>query len=125
MFVENMEDVIAKMALLKSHGLSFSLDDFGTGYSSLAYLKQMPLDQLKIDRSFVRDMVTDVASSTIAQTVISLGKAMGLSVIAEGVETAGEVDLLASLGCHAFQGYFFSPALPLRSLEQWLQDFAR
>ena len=85
--VENVEDMIAKMTALKSHGLSFSVDDFGTGYSSLAYLKRLPLDQLKIDHAFVRDILADAGSGAIAQTIISLGKAMGLSVIAEGVET--------------------------------------
>ena len=122
--VENIEEVIAKMVVLKSHGLSFSLDDFGVGYSSLAYLKKLPLDQLKIDRAFVRDMLVDVNSCAIAQAIISLGKAIGLSVMAEGVETAEERDLLASLGCHAYQGYLFSPALPLKRFEQWLRDSA-
>ncbi len=124
MLVENIEEVIAKMVVLKSHGLSFSLDDFGVGYSSLAYLKKLPLDQLKIDRAFVRDMLVDVNSCAIAQAIISLGKAIGLSVMAEGVETAEERDLLASLGCHAYQGYLFSPALPLKRFEQWLRDSA-
>jgi EAL domain-containing protein (putative c-di-GMP-specific phosphodiesterase class I) len=86
MLVDNLEDVIAKMTALKSHGLSFSLDDFGTGYSSLAYLKRLPLDQLKIDRAFVRDMLVDLTSGAIAQAVISLGSAMGLSVLAEDFE---------------------------------------
>lgn len=124
MLVEDIEEVITRMAVLKSHGLNFSLDDFGTGYSSLAYLKRLPLDQLKIDRTFVRDMVDNANSSAIAQAIISLGKAIGLSVIAEGVETAGELDLLASFGCDAYQGYLFSPALPLERFEQWLQDSA-
>ena len=124
MLLENIEEVIGKMADLKVHGLSFSLDDFGTGYSSLAYLKRLPLDQLKIDRAFVRDMLTDVTSSTIAQTAICLGNAMGLSVMAEGVETSEERSLLASLGCHSYQGYLFSPALPLEEFEQWLRGFA-
>ena len=83
---------------------SFSLDDFGTGYSSLAYLKRLPLDQLKIDRAFVRDMLVDETSGAIAQTIISLGRAMGLSVIAEGVESEEQRGFLAGLGCHAFQG---------------------
>ena len=120
MLVENIEDVIAKMTALKAHGLSFSLDDFGTGYSSLAYLKRLPLDQLKIDRAFVRDMLVDVTSGAIAQTIISLGRAMGLSVIAEGVETEEQRGFLAGLGCHAFQGMLFSPPLPLEAFEAFI-----
>ncbi len=113
MLVENIDDVIEIMAELKSHGVRFSLDDFGTGYSSLSYLKHLPLDQLKIDRSFVRDMLTDVSSGAIAQTLISLGSAMGLSVIAEGVETEEQLVFLADLGCRTFQGYLFGRPLPL------------
>jgi EAL domain-containing protein (putative c-di-GMP-specific phosphodiesterase class I) len=124
MLVDNIEEVIAKMTVLKSHGLRFSLDDFGTGYSSLSYLKRLPLDQLKIDRAFVHDMLVDVTSGAIAQTVISLSKAMGLSVMAEGVETEEQRDFLASLGCHAFQGFFFSPPLPLREFEMLLPEIA-
>jgi diguanylate cyclase (GGDEF)-like protein/PAS domain S-box-containing protein len=120
MLVENVEDVIAKMTELKSHGLSFSLDDFGTGYSSLAYLKRLPLDQLKIDRSFVRDMLVDLTSGAIAQTIISLGRAMELSVVAEGVETEEQRGFLAGLGCHCFQGYLVSPALPREQFEALL-----
>jgi diguanylate cyclase (GGDEF)-like protein/PAS domain S-box-containing protein len=117
MLVENFEDVISKMSELKSHGLSFSLDDFGTGYSSLAYLKRLPLDQLKIDRVFVRDMLVDATSGAIAQTIISLGRAMGLSVIAEGVESEEQRGFLAGLGCHCFQGMLYSPPLPLEDFE--------
>jgi EAL domain-containing protein (putative c-di-GMP-specific phosphodiesterase class I) len=124
MLVDNIEEVIAKMTVLKSHGLRISLDDFGTGYSSLSYLKRLPLDQLKIDRAFVHDMLVDVTSGAIAQTVISLSKAMGLSVMAEGVETEEQRDFLASLGCHAFQGFLFSPPLPLRDFEMLLPEIA-
>jgi diguanylate cyclase (GGDEF)-like protein/PAS domain S-box-containing protein len=121
MLVENIDEVIDKMTELKSHGLRFSLDDFGTGYSSLAYLKRLPLDQLKIDRSFIRDILKDESSAAIAQTIISLSRAMGLPVIAEGVETDEQRELLARLGCHAFQGYLFGRPLPLEDFEkQWL-----
>jgi EAL domain-containing protein (putative c-di-GMP-specific phosphodiesterase class I) len=125
MLVENLEDVIAKMARLNAHGLSFSMDDFGTGYSSLAYLKRLPLEQLKIDRAFVRDLLVDVVSGAITQTIISLGKAMGLSVVAEGVETVEQRDLLIGLGCNAFQGYLFSRPLPLEEIPAWLTKFTR
>jgi EAL domain-containing protein (putative c-di-GMP-specific phosphodiesterase class I) len=120
MLVENFEEVIAKMTELKSRGLSFSLDDFGTGYSSLAYLKRLPLDQLKIDRAFVRDILVDVSSGAIAQTIISLGRAMDLSVVAEGVETEEQRGFLAGLGCHCFQGNLFSPPLPLSDFQAFL-----
>ncbi len=120
MLVENVEEIIAKMTELKSYGLSFSLDDFGTGYSSLAYLKRLPLDQLKIDRAFVRDILVDVTSGAIAQTILSLGRAMDLSVVAEGVETEEQRGFLAGLGCHSFQGDLFSPPLPLEDLQAFL-----
>lgn len=113
MFGENVEDVIAKMIKLKSHGVRFSLEDFGTGYASMAYLKRLPLDQIKIDRAFVNDILKDPISGAVAQAIISFGKAMGLSVIAEGVETEEQRAFLAKLGCHSFQGYLFSHPLPL------------
>jgi diguanylate cyclase (GGDEF)-like protein/PAS domain S-box-containing protein len=124
MLVENIEDVIAKMNELQSHGLRFSLDDFGTGYSSLSYLKRLPLDRLKIDRSFVHDMLVDATSGAIAQTILSLGRAMGVAVIAEGVETEEQRDYLAGHGCYSFQGFLFSPPLPLEQFEAFLRGFA-
>lgn len=120
MLVENVEEIIGKMTELKSHGLRFSLDDFGTGYSSLSYLKRLPLDYLKIDRSFVRDILVDESSGAIAQTIISLSSALGLSVIAEGVETEDQRDFLAGMGCYTFQGYLFSRPVPLDEFEQLL-----
>jgi len=123
MLVENIQEVIDKMTELKLHGLRFSLDDFGTGYSSLAYLKRLPLDQLKIDRSFIRDILVDESSAAIAQTIVSLSRAMGLPVIAEGVETAEQREFLTRIGCHAFQGFLFSRPLPLAEFEsQWLSN---
>lgn len=113
MFGENIEDVIARMNKLRTYGIRFSLEDFGTGYSSMAYLKRLPLDQIKIDRAFVSDILKDPISGAIAQAIISFGKAMGLSVIAEGVETEEQRAFLAKLGCHYFQGYLFSHPLPL------------
>jgi len=117
MLVNDVEGVIAKMGALKGRGVGFSLDDFGTGYSSLAYLKQLPLDQLKIDQGFVRNIVTDANDAAIAKMVMALAESMGLSVIAEGVEIQAQADFLAHLGCHAYQGYLFSRPLPVADFE--------
>jgi len=125
MFVNDLEDVVAKMTELKSHGLRFSLDDFGMGYSSLAYLRRLPLDQLKIDQEFVRDILVDASSSAIAQSIISLSKAMGLSVIAEGVETEAQREFLARMGCHSFQGFLFSGPVPPEEFESLLPKAAK
>jgi EAL domain-containing protein (putative c-di-GMP-specific phosphodiesterase class I) len=116
--VEDVSDISAKMSALKELGLGLVLDDFGTGYSSLSHLRRLPLDQLKIDRSLVRDLLFDQNSVAIAQTIIVLGQTMGLAVLAEGVETAGQRDLLAGLGCHLYQGYLFGRPMPL-------EEFAR
>jgi len=118
MLVDNIEEVIAKMTSLRALEIGFSLDDFGTGYSSLSYLKRLPLDQLKIDRSFVRDLPADSSSGAIAEAIISMGKAMGMPVIAEGVETEEQRAFLARLGCHSFQGFLTSRPLPLIEFER-------
>ena len=112
MLVNNIEDIIAKMKAIKAHGVGFSLDDFGTGYSSLAYLQRLPLDQLKIDQAFVRDLLTNPNDLAIARTVVSLGQHLQMSVIAEGVETEGQREVLSSIDCPSFQGYLFSKPLP-------------
>ena len=124
MFVDDLEDVVGKMRELKAHGLRFSLDDFGMGYSSLGYLRRLPLDQLKIDQEFVRDILMDASSCAIAQSIISLSQAMGLSVIAEGVETVGQRDFLARLGCESFQGYLFGAPVPVEEFQVLLSGAA-
>jgi EAL domain-containing protein (putative c-di-GMP-specific phosphodiesterase class I) len=117
MVVDDVEAIISKMGVLKAHGICFSLDDFGTGYSSLTYLKRLPLDQLKIDQGFIRNLVTDSNDSAIAKMVVVLAESLGLSVIAEGVELQAQSDFLAHLGCHAYQGYLFSRPLPIDQFE--------
>jgi EAL domain-containing protein (putative c-di-GMP-specific phosphodiesterase class I) len=117
MLISDIEGVISKMSALKRRGVGFSLDDFGTGYSSLAYLKRLPLDQLKIDLGFVRDILLDPNDAAIAKMVIALAGSMGLSVIAEGVETPAQRDFLAGLGCLAYQGYLYSRPLPIDEFE--------
>jgi diguanylate cyclase (GGDEF)-like protein/PAS domain S-box-containing protein len=116
LLLADFEEAILKMTELRSIGVSFSLDDFGTGYSSLAYLKRLPLDQLKIDQSFVRDVLSDPNDAAIARTILSLAKSLDLGVVAEGVETAGQRDFLLAEGCRAFQGYFFGKPVPVGQL---------
>ena len=118
LLIANIEEVIEKMHALKKAGVGFSLDDFGTGYSSLAYLKRLPLDQLKIDQGFVRDILDDSDDVAISQMIVVLAESLGLSVIAEGVETEAQRALLARQGCHAYQGYLFSRPLPLEEFER-------
>ena len=117
MMIEDIEDTVAKMLLLKGLGVCFALDDFGTGYSSLSYLKRLPIDQLKIDQSFVADLLTDPNDAAIARSVVALGNALGLGIIAEGVETAEQRDFLAAIGCTTYQGYFFARPGPLEAIE--------
>ncbi len=105
--VEHVDEAIETMALLKREGISFSLDDFGTGYSSLTYLHRLPFDQIKIDQSFVRNVLTDGPSAAIVRTIVALSRNLNIEVIAEGVETDGQFQFLDENGCHCFQGYLF------------------
>ena len=120
LLVDDVDDIIAKMDALKAQGVGFSLDDFGTGYSSLSYLKRLPLDQLKIDQSFVRDALTDPNDAIIAKTIVALGQSLGLTVIAEGVETQAQRDFLWQNGCYAYQGYFFGRPGPVQGLDAFI-----
>jgi diguanylate cyclase (GGDEF)-like protein/PAS domain S-box-containing protein len=113
LLLDDVEDTIEKMTALKARGVGFALDDFGTGYSSLSYLKRLPLDQLKIDQYFVRNVLTDPNDAAIARTIVALAHSMDLAVIAEGVETEEQRDFLARQGCHAFQGYLFGRPQPV------------
>jgi len=118
----NIEDTISKMELLRGMGIHFSMDDFGTGYSSLQYLKRLPFDQVKIDRSFIRDLATDANDAAIVQAVIAMTQALNIEVIAEGVETVAQRDFLIAKGCHLFQGYLFSKPVPIAQFDKSLQE---
>lgn len=120
--VDDVEDIIVKMTALKAKGVRFSLDDFGTGYSSLSYLKRLPLDQLKIDRSFVTNILADPNDSAISKMIVALAESMGLAVIAEGVETTEQKDFLSRLGCHLYQGYLFSRPLAIGDFEEFARQ---
>jgi EAL domain-containing protein (putative c-di-GMP-specific phosphodiesterase class I) len=117
--IHDLEDVAGKMHQLRALGVGCALDDFGTGFSSLGYLRKLPLDQLKIDQTFVRDVLADEGDAAIARTVLELGRNLGLSVVAEGVETAGQRDFLLANHCQYFQGYLFSRPLGLRDFDSY------
>ncbi len=125
MLFENVGEIIEKMTALKARGIQFSLDDFGTGYSSLQYLKRLPLDQLKIDQSFVRDIVSDSNDRAIVKTVMAMARSMDLDVIAEGVETEEQRQMLLKKGCRHFQGYLFGRPVPIEELEATMSRSAR
>lgn len=120
--LEDLDTAVTTMRALRAIGVHFSLDDFGTGYSSLQYLKRLPLDQLKIDQSFVSDITVDSDDATIVETIIAMGHAMGLQVIAEGVETREQQDFLSRHGCQLYQGYLFSRPLPRDELARRLNQ---
>lgn len=121
-FINQVEDIIEKMNALKAYGIGFSLDDFGTGYSSLSYLKRLPVDLIKIDRSFVRDVLIDPNDASIARTVVALGKNLGLSVVAEGVESEEQRIFLADNGCFSYQGYLFGAPMPIEKFDAFLHS---
>jgi len=112
------------MTALKQHGIGFALDDFGTGFSSLYYLKRLPLDQLKIDQSFVRNILTDSNDAAIAKVIIALSDSLGLEVLAEGVETQEQLDFLAANGCYHFQGYLFNRPMLIEQFDAMLKQSA-
>jgi EAL domain-containing protein (putative c-di-GMP-specific phosphodiesterase class I) len=122
--VSDIDAVVKKMHALKALGVRISLDDFGTGYSSLSYLKRLPIDQLKIDQSFVRDIVSDPGDAVMVKTIIELAKNFGLNVIAEGVETHAQYAFLKAHGCVAYQGYLFGRPVPLESFMDALAEDA-
>lgn len=122
---EDAAVVCGKMRALKELGISWSLDDFGTGYSSLSSLKQLPFDQLKIDQSFVRDLLSDDRNLAIVSTILTLGQSLGLEIIAEGVETQAQFELLHEAGCFSFQGFLFSRPVSASSLADCIEEGLR
>lgn len=122
MLLDRVDQVIKAMHQLKSLGIGFSMDDFGTGYSSLQYLKQLPLDELKIDQSFVRDIAVDPNNEAIVRTIIAMSQSMGIKIIAEGVETDVQRQFLVFMGCANFQGYLFSKPVPYEQFEALLNS---
>lgn len=118
--IQNVEDTLARVHALAALGVQLAIDDFGTGYSSLGYLKRLPIARLKIDRSFIVDLPGDASGASIVDAVVNLGRALGLQVIAEGVETDAQRRFLARCGCHEFQGWLFAPALPAEQFEALL-----
>ena len=118
--MDDPEAAAATLLRLKEMGLIISIDDFGTGYSSLSYLKRFPIDSLKIDRAFVRDIATDPDDAAIVTAIITMAQSLKLDVIAEGVETEEQLNFLRNRGCHAAQGYYFSRPVPAERVREWL-----
>lgn len=121
MIVENVDKVTQTLNQLKQMGLEIAIDDFGTGYSSLSYLKRFPIKTLKIDRAFVEDILTDPSDNAIVSAIIAIAKSLEMDVIAEGVETLDQLNLLMKHGCQRFQGYYFSKPLPAQEMENNLK----
>jgi EAL domain-containing protein (putative c-di-GMP-specific phosphodiesterase class I) len=124
LMMADVEQAVTTLAALKRLGVHVSVDDFGTGYSSLAYLKRFPIDVLKIDRSFVRDIVSDASDAAIVAAIISLAHSLGLAVVAEGVEQQDQLIYLAGCGCDTVQGYMVSPPMRAEALEHFLRATA-
>jgi EAL domain-containing protein (putative c-di-GMP-specific phosphodiesterase class I) len=120
--MKDLQGVVPSLNRLNQIGVEISIDDFGTGYSSLAYLTSLPISELKIDRSFVRDLGETPQSSAIVSAIIALARALGLRVIAEGVETTEQMEVLYSLGCHISQGFLFARPMPAAQIATWLSD---
>jgi diguanylate cyclase (GGDEF)-like protein/PAS domain S-box-containing protein len=123
--MSDLREITAKMHELKEIGITFSMDDFGTGFSSLTYLKRLPFDQIKIDKTFVRDASQSMNDAAIVETIIAMAEHLNLDVIAEGVETREEMEFLHEKGCNGYQGFYFSTPLPVTALESFLKDWAQ
>ena len=121
--MEDAEIAVQTLNELKAAGFGLAVDDFGTGYSSLSYLKRLPIDVLKVDQSFVRDLPGDADDIAIVNTIVSMARGLGLKTVAEGVETEAQRDFLREQGCDELQGYLFSPPQPADELEPWLREW--
>jgi len=122
-FIHDVDDAISKINFLRSKGLRFSIDDFGTGYASLSYLRKLPVDELKIDQAFIRNLGTDLRDTHLVETIIDIAKCMGLQVVAEGVETESQKSALATMDCWAFQGYFLAAPMDKPTFHDWLKSW--
>ena len=120
--IHNLDDAILRMQELISRGISFSLDDFGTGYSSLAHLKNLPVDHLKIDRSFVKDICDDAGDQAMVASILAMSRHLGLEVVAEGVENLAQFHLLKKYGCKFYQGYYFSEPLSPAKMTEFMEQ---
>ena len=122
LLAHNIDDIIVKMDRLRSHGISFELDDFGTGYSSLSYLKRFPVDYVKIDQSFIRDLSVGSEDAAITRAIIAMAHSLELQVVAEGVETEAQLEYLKSQRCDEVQGYLISPAVTATAFAKLLEE---
>lgn len=120
--IQRVDDAITTMTILNEHGISFSLDDFGTGYSSISYLKRLPVTTLKIDKGFIRDIIEDRNDRVLVETIITMGRLLGMDLVAEGVEEAEQLSILRNFGCHYYQGYYASPAVKQEAFEKILTE---
>ncbi len=120
--IQRVDEAITTMTILNEHGISFSLDDFGTGYSSISYLKRLPVTTLKIDKGFIRDIIEDRNDRVLVETIITMGRLLGMDLVAEGVEQAEQLSILRSFGCHYYQGYYASPAVVQKAFEKILAE---
>ncbi|MDB5759570.1 MAG: sensor-containing diguanylate cyclase/phosphodiesterase [Burkholderia sp.] len=120
--INDIDDAIRKMKALKDYRITFSLDDFGTGYSSLSYLRHLPLEQLKIDRSFIGRIAGNPSDAAIVHAIIGMGHTLGLAIVAEGVETEQQLEILAKHGCNAYQGFLFSKPIPAKEVSDLLRS---
>lgn len=119
-FIEDIDFIIELLSKVKKDGIKISLDDFGTGYSSLSLLKRLPIDELKIDKSFVDDIEHDNSAKTMVESIISIGKNLNMTILAEGIETVEQKDLLSKSGCDLFQGYYYSKPLKIEQLKEYI-----
>jgi EAL domain-containing protein (putative c-di-GMP-specific phosphodiesterase class I) len=119
--IDNIDDVINKIKVLRDLGVRISLDDFGMGHSSLVYLKKLPVTQIKIDQSFVHDVLTDSNDAAIIQMILAIGKTIQCNIVAEGVESLEQFEMLKKFGCLYFQGFYFSKPLDLHEFERLVQ----